>query len=166
MRPLRSGPTAEVTGIVSPGRVGGMMIAGLLLTAVGVAGCGGSGSTASTSTPAITKAAFVTKANAICGRADPLLSAAGAKLSTQPSKTQVAALVRTTYVPSIQTQITQIKALGVPAGEQAVVTNMLTLAQADLNKVKSDPALVATDVFGDFAKVAHPYGLTACAPTS
>jgi hypothetical protein len=143
-----------------------MVIAGLLLTGLGLAGCGGSGSTASTSTPAITKAAFVTKANAICGKADPLLSAAGAKLSTQPSKTQVAALVRTTYVPSIQTQITQIRALGVPAGEQAVVANMLTLAQADLNKVKSDPALVATDVFGDFAKVAHPYGLTACAPTS
>jgi hypothetical protein len=166
MRLLRSGPTAEATGIVSPSRVGAMVIAGLLLTGLGLAGCGGSGSTASTSTPAITKAAFVTKANAICGKADPLLSAAGAKLSTQPSKTQVAALVRTTYVPSIQTQITQIRALGVPAGEQAVVANMLTLAQADLNKVKSDPALVATDVFGDFAKVAHPYGLTACAPTS
>jgi len=43
---------------------------------------------------------------------------------------------------------------------------MLTLAQADLEKIKADPALIATDVFGDFAKVAHPYGLTACAPTS
>lgn len=53
-----------------------------------------------------------------------------------------------------------------PSGEQAVVTNMLTLAQADLNKIKSHPVLVATDVFADFAKVAHPYGLTACAPTS
>ena len=43
---------------------------------------------------------------------------------------------------------------------------MLRLVQADLNKLKSNPTLVATDIFGDFAKVAHPYGLTACAPTS
>src|SRR5208282_4936625 len=101
MRLLRSGHAVEVTGVISPGRVRGMVIAGMLLVGVGVAGCGSS-STASTSTPAITKAAFVTQANAICGKADPLLSAAGAKLATQPSKTQVAALVRTAYVPSIQ----------------------------------------------------------------
>jgi hypothetical protein len=142
-----------------------MVIAGMLLIGVGAAGCGGS-SSASKTTPAITKAAFVAKANAICGQADPVLSAAGAKLETRPPKAQIAALVRTTYVPSIQAQITAIRALGVPSGEQAVVTNMLTLAQADLSKIKSNPALVATDVFGDFAKVAHPYGLTACAPTS
>jgi hypothetical protein len=74
--------------------------------------------------------------------------------------------VKGTYVPSIQAQITGIKALGVPAGEQATVTSMLGLAQGDLDKIESNPALVATDVFADFAKVAHPYGLTACAPTS
>ena len=70
------------------------------------------------------------------------------------------------YVPSIQAQITAIKALGVPSGEETTVTNMLGLAQADLEKIKADPALIATDAFADFAKVAHPYGLTACAPTS
>ena len=43
---------------------------------------------------------------------------------------------------------------------------MLKLAQADLAKLKRNPALVATDVFGPFARVAHPYGLVACAPTS
>lgn len=166
IRLLRSGSTLGGTGVPPPGRVAGMVIAGMLLIGVAVAGCGGSSSTASKTTPAITKAAFVAKANAICGQADPVLSAAGAKLETRPAKAQIAALVRTTYVPSIQAQITAIRALGVPSGEQAVVTNMLTLAQADLNKIKSNPALVATDVFGDFAKVAHPYGLTACAPTS
>jgi hypothetical protein len=69
-------------------------------------------------------------------------------------------------VPAIEAQIRAIRALGVPAGEQAIVTRMLKLAQVDLKKLKSNPALVNTDVFGGFAKVAHPYGLTACAPTS
>jgi hypothetical protein len=142
--------------------------AAILMIGVGVAGCAGSSSpsTGSTTTPAITKAEFLTKANAICGKADPVLSAAGAKLETKPSEAQVAVLVKGTYVPSIQAQISGIKALGVPAGEQASVTSLLALAQADLNKLQSNPALIATDVFADFAKVAHPYGLTACAPTS
>ncbi len=49
------------------------------------------------------------------------------------------------------------------------MTNLLNLAQADLNKVKSNPALLATggtSPFADFAKVAHPYGLKACASSS
>jgi hypothetical protein len=139
-------------------------IAGLL-----IAGCGssGSGSTKSTATvPAITKAELVAKANAICTSGNgPLIAAAG-KLAGNPSRAEVAGIVRSAYVPAIEAQIRAIRALGVPAGEQAIVTRMLKLAQVDLKKLKSNPALVNTDVFGGFAKVAHPYGLTACAPTS
>jgi len=51
-------------------------------------------------------------------------------------------------------------------GEQARVVAMLKLVQADLAKLQRDPMLVNTDVFADFAKVAHPYGLTSCAPLS
>jgi hypothetical protein len=141
-------------------------LAGLLIAGCGSSG-GGSSSAKSTATvPAITKAELVAKANAICTNGNgPLIAAAG-KLASHPSRAQVVAIVKSTYVPSIEAQISAIKALGVPAGEQATVTRMLTLAQADLSKLKRNPALVATDVFGGFARVAHPYGLTACAPTS
>ncbi len=40
---------------------------------------------------------------------------------------------------------------------------MLNLAQADLNKVKSNPLLLTGTSFADFAKAAHAYGLKACA---
>jgi hypothetical protein len=143
-----------------------VVLAGILVAGVAATGCGSSSKTASATTPAITKAEFVAKGNAICGKADPVLSAAGAKLEAQPPKSEIEALVEGTYVPSIQAQIAGIKALGVPAGEEETVTKMLALAQADLEKIKADPALIATDVFASFAKVAHPYGLTACAPTS
>jgi hypothetical protein len=106
------------------------------------------------------------KANEICGKADPVLSEATAKLATHPPAQQVVAVVKTTFVPLVEAQITGIRALGVPSGDQATVSSMLALVQADLNKLKGNPALVATDVFGDFARVAHPYGLTACAPIS
>jgi hypothetical protein len=140
-------------------------IAGLL-----IAGCGSSSSTTSTKStatvPTITKAELVAKANAICTSGNgPLIAAAG-KLAGHPSRADVAAIVKSAYVPSVEAQIREIRALGVPAGEQAIVTRMLKLAEADLKKLESNPALVNTDVFGGFARVAHPYGLTACAPTS
>lgn len=168
IRPLNPAPALASKGVARPGRLPGMVVAGMLLAGLGVAGCGGaSGSTTkATATPAITKAELVAKANAICGNADPTLSAATAKLASRPPKTQIVAIVEGTFVPSIEAQIAGVRALGVPPGEQAILTRMLDLAQADLNKLKSNPALVATDIFGDYARVAHPYGLTACAPTS
>ena len=56
----------------------------------------------------------------------------------------------------------QIRTLGTPPGDQAAVQRMLELALADLQKLKSNPALVNTDAFADFAKLAHAYGLMAC----
>jgi hypothetical protein len=144
-----------------------MVIAGMLMVGLGVAGCGGSArSTTSTPTTAITKGEFLARANAICGKDDPVLLAAGAKLASHPTETQIAAIVKGTYVPSIEAQITGVRALGAPSGDQATLTSMLNMVQADLNRLKSKPTLITTDVFAGFAKVAHPYGLTACAPTS
>ncbi len=122
-------------------------------------GCG------SSSKPAISKTAFLSKANAICAHGNSVTNAAGAKLGTNPTQAQVTAVVKTEFVPSIQGSINSIRALGAPSGDQATVTNMLNVAQADLNKVKSNPLLLASNSspFADFAKVAHPYGLTDCA---
>jgi hypothetical protein len=162
----RAEPTLANRRSSRPGRI---VIAGLLVAGLWVAGCGSSSTSSSQSTasiPAITKAELLAKANAICNGGNVALAAAGAKLASHPSQAQVVLIVRSTYVPAIEAQITAIKALGVPAGEAATVTHMLTLAEEDLNKVKSNPALAATDVFRPFAKVAHAYGLTACAPTS
>jgi hypothetical protein len=153
-------------------RFGGIAIGFVLIAGMAVAGCGGGGSSstkpaAATAVPApITKAQLVAKANAICTTGNGPILAAGAQLASHPSRAQVVSIVEHVYVPSIETQLTSIKALGVPAGEEAIVAKMLSLAQADLAKLKGNPALVATDVFGGFARVAHPYGLVACAPTS
>lgn len=162
---------AATQHLLRPTRRRGAAIAGLLIVGLGAAGCGSSSSTPSASTKsapvaAITRTEFLAKANAICGSADPLLSEASAKLASHPSRAQVAAIVKGTYVPSVEAQISGIRALGTPDGEQVAVAGMLKLVQIDLSKLKSNPMLVTTDVFGNFAKVAHPYGLTACAPLS
>jgi hypothetical protein len=148
-------------------------LAACLVAALGAVGCGGgssssssSHSTAAAAAVTITKGDFIAKANAICAKADPALSEANARLATLRDRNLVAAVVDGTYVPAIEAQIAQIRALGAPAGEQAPVAAMLALVEGDLARLKRHPALVTTDVFSNFAKVAHPYGLAACAPLS
>ena len=140
----------------------------LALAAVMLLGaCGSSKKKAQAPAPQVlTKADYVAEANAICAKADPALVAATAKLAARPSRAHVIAVVRSTFVPSTEAQIRAIRALGIPPGEEAVAHRMLALVQADLAKLKRNPALIMGDVFGDFARVAHPYGLAACAPTS
>lgn len=164
---LESQPAATTASRLSPGLRRGMSLAATLIVGAGALGCGSSThSTTSTTATAITKAEFLAKANAICASSDPALSAGAAKLATLRSDAQIASVVRTVYVPAIEAQIAQIRTLGSPAGDQTAVSGMLQMALADLAKLKHDPALVNTDVFADFAKAAHPYGMTACAPTS
>jgi hypothetical protein len=168
---IRSKSTLANRDVPRPGGLVGAVLATMLIGGLVAAGCGSSNnsSTSSTaSTAAITKAEFVTKANAICAKGNKQTNAAGAKLGKNPSKAQFTAYVKNTAVPSIQTQINGVRALGAPSRDQATVTKMLDLAQADLNKVKSNPGLLGgkTDAFADFAKIAHPYGLKACDPSS
>jgi hypothetical protein len=142
-----------------------------VLVALAAAGCGSSSSSdtsSTTSTTAITKTEFLARANAVCAAGNKVTDTAGAKLGNNPTQAQVTAVAKTVFVPSIQGQINRIRALGAPSGDEATVTHMLNLAQADLNKVKADPTLLfgKTDQFTNFAKIAHPYGLTRCAPDS
>jgi hypothetical protein len=160
-------PTVSSAASPRAGRAWKVAACAMLVAALVAAGCGGgASSTKSTTTAAISRAEFVAKANEICGSADPALSAASVQLASHPSPATAASLVRHTYIPSVEAQIAQIRALGTPTGDRATVARMLQLVQADLSKIKHDPRLITTDVFGDFAKLAHVYGMTACAPLS
>jgi hypothetical protein len=145
----------------------------LVALALAVAGCGGSGAGSSTQTSAatqasISKAAFLAKANAICVRGNAASKAARARLGASPSEEQIVAFVRRTEVPAVQAQIDQIRALGAPAGDGATIKKMLDVAQQAVSRVKVVPTILTTgeDVFAPFAAIAHPYGLTSCAPNS
>ena len=162
---LRPKLTFANTGVPRPSRLTWIAIATTLIVGLGAAGCGSSSKSTSKSTTAITKPEFLAKANAICTKGNAQTAAVGARLGKNPTPAQVAAAVKSSTVPVIQAQINRVRALGAPSGDKAKVTNMLNLAQADLNKVKSNPALLQgnSSPFADFAKIAHPYGLTACA---
>ena len=76
------------------------------------------------------------------------------------------AFVNTYFAPIIQKQIDDIRVVGLPQGSEDEVSQILDMAQEDLDKVKSDPSLLVgnTDPFASFKELAHPYGLTKCAP--
>lgn len=154
-------------------RAGGPVASALVLGVLCTAGCGSSGGSGSTTTAAaprstISKSAFLAKANAICVKGNAASRAARAKLGASPTEEQIVAFVRGTEVPGVQAQIDAIRALGAPADDQATVTKMLDLAQTAVGRVKVVPTILTTgeDVFAPFAAIAHPYGLTACAPNS
>jgi hypothetical protein len=152
-----------------------LALAATLLLVLAATGCGSSSTTSSATTaaatppPALTKAQFVAQANAICARANTALAASQAAFEKvgkgSPSLAQINTYVSGVFAPSIQGQIDAIRALAAPTGEQATVSKMLALAEEDLNRVKTDPALLAgsNSPFTDFAKIVHPYGLTKCA---
>jgi hypothetical protein len=135
----------------------------LLVVGLLAAGCGGS---SSDSTATLTKSQFLTQANAICSKGNRQLASAEETLGTEASPSQFKSYVAHEWAPAVQNQIDGIEALEAPSADQDTVSNMLEIAQQDLNKVKSDPMSLTNESFASFAKLAHPYGLTDCAPTS
>ncbi len=137
------------------------------LLAVGVGGCGGGDSTTDTSTAAaLSKAEFVKQANAICAEGNKETDAIFESFEKGEPKAEAETVIENEFVPSVQGQIDEIRALGAPEGDEATVDHMLDLAQADLDRIENEPGIVISgeeeDQFADFAKVGHPYGLTEC----
>ena len=134
-----------------------------LVAALALGGCGSSKS--SSSAGSITKAQFVAKGNAICAAGNASRKRRANALGNNPTRAQIISYVKKIFVPNIQQQIDGLRGLGASHGDQAKVTGMLDLAQADLDKVKAKPILVAQGpgLFQNFATEAHAYGLTQCA---
>lgn len=142
--------------------------AALILAA---AGCGGGAkSTANSASAAVStapsRAEYVAKANAICNATNGPLTATALKLANRPSPVEAAHIVAGSFIPQIKSQLSQIQAIGTPAGGQATIATMDRLLAGDIARIEKDPALAGPAAFDDFAKIAHGYGLTACAPLS
>lgn len=141
--------------------------AALILAA---AGCGGSAksktSNARTAPAAPTKAEYLAKANAICNATNGPINATALELASHPSPAQAAHIVTGTFIPEIKSQLSQIRAIGTPANSRATIATMDRLLAGDIARIERDPALAGPAAFHDFARAAHTYGLTACAPLS
>jgi hypothetical protein len=149
-------------------------------TAVVVAGCGGGSTTTTTSAGAsgatgaqgapLSKSQFLAKGNAICKKGNQAIQKAASqqfpKGGPKPSASQIQDFATKTVIPNIQEQVTAIKALPAPSGDEAKVTAITDAAQAAIDKAKQDPTSITGNGPGPFAqtnKLARAYGLTVCA---
>jgi hypothetical protein len=153
----------------------GVVLAATLVVGL-AAGCGSSSSksttstpatTATTSTPPLSKAEFLKQGNAICQRGNQQINAAVAQAfpkNKQPTPAATRRFGESVVVPNIESQISHIRALPAPAGDEAKVKTLLDAAQSALEKVKADSALLVgkTDPFKAANKLATAYGLTVC----
>lgn len=146
----------------------GVCVAAMAI-AIGIAGCGSSDDTSSTTTTAtITKDEFVTQANQICAEGNKTIDAAGKATFSggKPTQADILAFWSDTLIPSVTDQVAQIKALGIPAGDEDQVNALLAAVDADLTAAQKevDSGTVSNqDPFADANKLAGAYGLTECA---
>jgi hypothetical protein len=140
-----------------PALLGGMLLAG----------CGGDDDSSSTEAT-LSKAAYLKQGNAICKQTNDELDAAVSKEfgNQQPSQQQIEQFATETVVPTIDDEISQLRALPAPSGDEETVNAIYDAAQEGIDSVKDDPSVLAQDNPAAFKKadqLARDYGLATCA---
>jgi hypothetical protein len=151
------------------GTRGVLAIVAVLAVVSIVAGCGGGDS--GTTTDAISKAAFIKKADAICKRGTErmqrkilaVLRTKNGIRKPRPSESKM--LVGEIIVPSVRTEVQALRALEIPAGDEDRVEAMIGALEEGLETAEDSPQAVASSsdvVFGIASRIAGEYGLTDC----
>jgi hypothetical protein len=139
-----------------------------ILAAAILLGCGGSAGGDSTSAD---KGAFVKQANAICtrGKSDGLQRmSAYARAHTdsgQSRSAQLAKALQKVFLPEVDRQAKEIRALGPPQGDEEQVEAFLAALEeaVDVASRKGATAPNFAAAFKRSAQLAREYGLDACA---
>jgi hypothetical protein len=149
----------------------GTFVAAAMVVALVLVGCGGGGDSSS-SASSISKEEFITKADAICKQGtERLQKAIAGLLRKQPNITKVTKgeqekIVATVMVPSVSREARELRALGVPEGDDEKVDAMITALEEGVETAEQDPVAVTKSsdaIFGITSRIAGEYGLTACA---
>lgn len=140
---------------------------GLITTGAGGPAQASVGRVSSRSATPLTQAQFISEANGFCAAAvtqfaSVLPQFAGVKKNPAPS--EIAALVNA-LAPIVQGQISKTRALNPPKADRAKVAAFLKANQLDLNKLKTDPQLMAakTSPFLSADNLARKLGLLGAA---
>jgi hypothetical protein len=151
---------------------GGLALVGILSVGLVLAACGSSNNNSTSTTAALTKAEFVKKGNAICKKGNQQINKVANQTFTKkkypngpPPKSVQVKFATDTVIPSIQSQINGIKALGAPKGDETKVNAIITSAQGALDQAKKDPTILLQNGPGPFKqtnKLTNAYGLTVC----
>jgi hypothetical protein len=146
------------------------LIAAVAMAALLFAGCGGGGEDSS-SGKTISKEEFIAKANAICQKGTARLQKAifaalkNPRNLTKVSEAEQIKIVKTAMVPNISQEAKELRALGIPEGDEEKVEAMISALEEGVETAEQDPQAVTKSsdvVFGISSRIAGEYGLTAC----
>lgn len=133
-----------------------------VVAVLALSACGSSGGD---SKPALTKSEFVKQANAICKTGKAKLAAVQKANDPGDSVDAQVKFVTEHTLPSIQAQLSDIRDLGFPKGDEDTVDGIITEAEKALDTIEKDPkAALASgqDPFADVNPKLKAYGLTEC----
>lgn len=131
-----------------------------------VGGCGGSDDEAS-----ISKEQFVAKADAICKQSNERMEDGFSKLLknvgnlTKLKQAEYEEIVDEVMVPSIEKEIEQLRALGIPDGDDERINAMIDALEEGKETAERNPEAVNASsdaVFGIASRIAGEYGLEVC----
>jgi hypothetical protein len=145
-------------------------LAGVAAIALIVAGCG---SSSDDTTSSLTKAEFISQADAICKKGNSEIESEleafakknGIKENEEPSTAQGVELSDTILVPNIKNQSGELRSLGAPSGDEAEVSAMLDSLDEGVEEAEEDPEALfsgKSDPFGPANKMAKELGLEVC----
>jgi len=135
-----------------------------LAAVVALAGCGGDDGGGSGGTD-ISKAAFISQANQVCaqGSAELATAMAGADVSSQEG---IEKAIEEVLVPNIRQQVADIRAIGFPSADAAMLDQVFDDAEALLDQMADDPSALtdpsASDPFEEVNSKLTEYGLGTC----
>jgi hypothetical protein len=144
------------------------MLGWALMMVALMAGCGGGSSGQSSS---VSKAAFIKKVDAVCQKGTERMQRAILVFLEQhkgvqrPNKAQSEKLVGTAVVPSVKTELNELKALDPPEGDEDRVNAIISALEEGLEIAEDNPeAVVASSdaVFGISGRLAGEYGAEVC----
>jgi hypothetical protein len=127
------------------------------------AGCGGGDDDSDTTATSLTKAEWIAKADTICQQGSQEIEQAAKQQfgNQRPTAAEVQQFSLGTAIPSTQTQVDKIRALGAPSGDEDEVNKILDTVQADIDEAKSS-GKVEDSAFADGNALAKQYGLKVC----
>ncbi len=114
---------------------------------------------------ALTKAELIEQGDAICKASNDKMKAASAPLEAgDPTEAEAVAFITETLIPEVEGQAQDLRDLVPPAEDAAAIDAMLDALEAELAKVKADPAYAfsAEGGFVEANKLAVDYGFKEC----
>jgi predicted small secreted protein len=149
------------------------LIAAVVMAAMLIAGCGGGED--SSASGSISKEEFITKADAICKASSKRMekelfeflrdNRSGGSLR-KPTVAQNEKFIDTVLIPTLQQEITELKKLGVPDGDEEKVDAMISALEEGQETAENETEAVAAGtsdmVFGIASRLAGEYGLETC----